>query len=79
MISKDLCMYSAHDPREPGQKISQFESVSIWELGPESGKNVDEAEHVIRTGAERTFPPPREGGALLLRHRGHEWVFESGH
>jgi hypothetical protein len=24
------------------------------------------------------FPTPHEGGALLLRHRGQEWVFESG-
>jgi hypothetical protein len=24
------------------------------------------------------FPTPHEGGALLLRHRGQEWVFDSG-
>jgi len=24
------------------------------------------------------FPTPHEGGALLLRHRGHEWMFDSG-
>jgi len=24
------------------------------------------------------FPTPHEGGALLLRHRGHEWTFDSG-
>src|SRR5713226_3732613 len=24
------------------------------------------------------FPTPHEGGALLLRHRGHEWSFNSG-
>ena len=24
------------------------------------------------------FPTPHEGGALLLRHRGHEWSFDSG-
>jgi len=24
------------------------------------------------------FPTPHEGGALLLRHRGREWIFESG-
>jgi len=24
------------------------------------------------------FPSPHEGGALLLRHRGHEWAFDSG-
>jgi hypothetical protein len=24
------------------------------------------------------FPTPHEGGALFLRHRGHEWVFDSG-
>jgi 2OG-Fe(II) oxygenase superfamily len=24
------------------------------------------------------FPSPHEGGALLLRHRGHEWIFDSG-
>ena len=24
------------------------------------------------------FPTPHEGGALLLRHRGHEWKFDSG-
>jgi hypothetical protein len=24
------------------------------------------------------FPTPHEGGALFLRHRGHEWIFDSG-
>ncbi len=24
------------------------------------------------------FPTPHEGGALFLRHRGHEWMFDSG-
>ena len=24
------------------------------------------------------FPTPHEGGALHLRHRGHEWIFDSG-
>ena len=24
------------------------------------------------------FPTLHEGGALLLRHRGHEWIFDSG-
>jgi hypothetical protein len=24
------------------------------------------------------FPTPHEGGALILRHRGHEWIFDSG-
>ena len=24
------------------------------------------------------FPTPHEGGALFLRHRGHEWTFDSG-
>jgi len=24
------------------------------------------------------FPTPHEGGALFLRHRGHEWAFDSG-
>ena len=24
------------------------------------------------------FPTPHEGGALLLRHRGQEWTFDSG-
>jgi len=24
------------------------------------------------------FPTPHEGGGLLLRHRGHEWIFDSG-
>jgi hypothetical protein len=24
------------------------------------------------------FPTPHEGGALLLRHRDHEWIFDSG-
>jgi hypothetical protein len=24
------------------------------------------------------FPTPHEGGALVLRHRGHEWIFDSG-
>jgi hypothetical protein len=24
------------------------------------------------------FPSPHEGGALLLRHRGQEWTFDSG-
>ncbi|KAF8464538.1 hypothetical protein DFH94DRAFT_395841 [Russula ochroleuca] len=24
------------------------------------------------------FPTPHEGGALLLRHRGHEWIFDPG-
>ncbi|KAF8464795.1 hypothetical protein DFH94DRAFT_640019, partial [Russula ochroleuca] len=24
------------------------------------------------------FPTPHEGGALLLRHRGQEWIFDSG-
>ena len=24
------------------------------------------------------FPSPHEGGALLFRHRGHEWTFDSG-
>src|ERR1700761_3134829 len=24
------------------------------------------------------FPTPHEGGALLLRHRGHEWISDSG-
>ena len=24
------------------------------------------------------FPTPHDGGALLLRHRGHEWTFDSG-
>ena len=24
------------------------------------------------------FPTPHEGGALLLRHRGHEWIFDYG-
>ncbi len=24
------------------------------------------------------FPSPHEGGALLLRHRDHEWTFDSG-
>ena len=24
------------------------------------------------------FPTPHEGGALVLRHRGHEWTFDSG-
>jgi hypothetical protein len=23
------------------------------------------------------FPTPHEGGALLLRHRGQEWIFDS--
>ena len=25
------------------------------------------------------FPTSHEGGALFLRHRGHEWIFDSGH
>jgi hypothetical protein len=25
------------------------------------------------------FPTPHEGGTLLLRHRGREWTFDSGH
>ena len=25
------------------------------------------------------FPTRHEGGALFLRHRGHEWVFDPGH
>jgi len=24
------------------------------------------------------FPTPHEGGALLLRHHGHEWIYDSG-
>jgi hypothetical protein len=24
------------------------------------------------------FPTPHEGGALHLRHRGNEWIFDSG-
>jgi len=24
------------------------------------------------------FPTPHEGGGLLFRHRGHEWIFDSG-
>jgi 2OG-Fe(II) oxygenase superfamily len=24
------------------------------------------------------FPTPHEGGGLFLRHRGHEWIFDSG-
>ena len=24
------------------------------------------------------FPTPHKGGALLLRHRGQEWTFDSG-
>jgi hypothetical protein len=24
------------------------------------------------------YPTPHEGGALFLRHRGHEWIFDSG-
>jgi hypothetical protein len=24
------------------------------------------------------FPTPHEGGAIFLRHRGHEWIFDSG-
>jgi hypothetical protein len=59
--------------------------VSLQQLTPCPGKASFFKPHIDTPRGENmfgslvvVFPTPHEGGALFLRHRGQEWVFDSG-
>jgi hypothetical protein len=71
------------------QKLNVYSKYSIFVLVPRlshcPGKGSSFKRHIDPPRSQYmfgslviVFPTPHEGGALLLRHRGKEWVFESG-
>jgi len=70
-------------------KLNVYSTHSIFirhqKLTPSPGKGSFFKAHIDTPRGEKmfgslvvVFPTPHEGGALLLRHRGHEWTFDSG-